>query len=76
MKLIYLHQYFKFPDETGGTRSYDLATSFINKGIDVVVVTATSNKIHKSKKRWKIVEKDGLTIHIIPFSSKTTNNMF
>ena len=53
MRLIYLHQYFKFPDETGGTRSYDLATSFINKGIDVVVVTATSNKIHKSKKDGK-----------------------
>ena len=60
MKLIYLHQYFKFPDETGGTRSYDLATSFVKKGIEVVVVTATSDINHKSKKKWKVLERDGL----------------
>jgi hypothetical protein len=47
MRLIYLHQYFKFPDETGGTRSYDLATSFVKKGIDVIVVTATSKILRR-----------------------------
>lgn len=47
MRLIYLHQYFKFPNETGGIRSYDLATSFVKKGIEVVVVTATSDINHK-----------------------------
>jgi len=65
MKLIYLHQYFKFPDETGGTRSYDLATSFVKKGIEVVVVTATSDINHKSKKRWKVIERDGLLVNYI-----------
>ena len=47
MKLIYLHQYFKFPDETGGTRSYDLATSFVKNGIKVVIVSATSDINYK-----------------------------
>lgn len=65
MKLIYLHQYFKFPDETGGTRSYDLATSFVKKGIEVVVVTATSDINHKSKKKWKVLERDGLLVNYI-----------
>ncbi len=65
MKLIYLHQYFKFPDETGGTRSYDLATSFVKKGIKVVVVTATSDINHKSKKKWKVLERDGLLVNYI-----------
>lgn len=65
MKLIYLHQYFKFPDETGGTRSYDLATSFVKKGIEVVVVTATSDINHKSKKRWNVIERDGLLVNYI-----------
>ncbi|WP_053826619.1 glycosyltransferase family 4 protein [Lascolabacillus massiliensis] len=65
MKLIYLHQYFKFPDETGGTRSYDLATSFVKKGIEVVVVTATSDINHKSKKKWKVIERDGLLVNYI-----------
>ena len=65
MKLIYLHQYFKFPDETGGTRSYDLATSFVKKGIEVVGVTATSDINHKSKKKWKVLERDGLLVNYI-----------
>lgn len=65
MKLIYLHQYFKFPNETGGTRSYDLATSFVKKGFEVVVVTATSDINHKSKKKWKVIERDGLLVNYI-----------
>lgn len=65
MKLIYLHQYFKFPDETGGTRSYDLASSFVNNGIDITVVTATSDEKYKTKHRWVEREQDGIKVHYI-----------
>lgn len=65
MRLIYLHQYFKFPDETGGTRSFDLAASFVKKGINVTVITATSDTKHKSNKRWKVVEREGLKVNYI-----------
>ncbi len=65
MKLIYLHQYFKFPDETGGTRSYDLATSFVNKEIDVTVVTATSDVKYNTKQRWIEIEREGIKINYI-----------
>lgn len=65
MKLIYLHQYFKFPDETGGTRSYDLASSFVNKGIDVTVVTSTSDEKYKIKQRWTVIEQDGIKVQYI-----------
>src|SRR5690554_4828353 len=65
MKLIYLHQYFKFPDETGGTRSYDLASSFLKKGIMVTVVSSTSDLKYKSNKRWTVIDKEGLNIHYI-----------
>ena len=44
MKLVYLHQYFNFPDEQGGTRSYDLAKSFAQAGYEVIIVSATSDK--------------------------------
>lgn len=72
MKLIYLHQYFKFPDETGGTRSYDLASSFVGKGIDVTVVTSTSDEKYKTKQRWVEIEQDGLKVHYIylPYSNQ------
>ncbi len=65
MKIVYLHQYFKFPNENGGTRSYDLSISFIRHGYKVVVVTATSDKKHKSSARWHIEEKEKIEIHHI-----------
>src|SRR5690606_29307972 len=65
MKLIYLHQYFKFPDESGGTRSYDLASSFVGKGIDVTVVTSTSDEKYKTKQRWVEIERYGIKVHYV-----------
>ena len=65
MKIIYLHQYFKFPDETGGTRSFDLANGFLKSGHNVEMLTSTSNSEYKSSKRWFRIEKKGLTVHYI-----------
>jgi glycosyltransferase involved in cell wall biosynthesis len=65
MKIIYLHQYFKFPNEFGGTRSYDLSLGFMDLGHNVEVLTSTSDKSHKKNKRWSKVEKNGLVVHYI-----------
>ncbi len=65
MNIIYLHQYFKFPNENGGIRSYVLSTGFVKEGHVVEVVTSTSEKEFKSGKRWIKVEKDGLVVHYI-----------
>lgn len=65
MKIVYLHQYFKFPDETGGTRSYDLAKSFVENGYEVEVVTATSNERYKGGGRWTTIEREGIKVNYI-----------
>ena len=65
MRLVYLHQYFKFPNEMGGTRSYDLAKSFSLNNHSVTVLTTTSDLAYKSKKRWNILQRDGLFVHYI-----------
>ena len=65
MNLIYLHQYFKFPNESGGTRSYDLAIGFLHLGHNVEMITSSSDKNYKSGQRWKKIKKNGLTVHII-----------
>ena len=65
MKLIYLHQYFKFPHESGGTRSYDLAKSFVKHGYEVEIITSTSENKYKKYKGWFTVKEDGLTVHYI-----------
>ena len=65
MKIIYLHQYFKFPNEYGGTRSFDLATGFVNLGNHVEIIASTSDKKYKTQNRWMKVNRNGLKIHYI-----------
>ena len=65
MKILYLHQYFKFPSENGGTRSYDLATGFAEKGYEIEIVTSTSDPEYNQAKRWVKLQKDGLIVHYI-----------
>src|SRR5690606_19659415 len=65
MKIIYLHQYFKKPNENGGTRSFDLATSFVKKGIDVEVISTTSDKSGFLDKKWKVEFVNGVKINYL-----------
>ena len=40
MKILYIPQYFKTPDEPGGTRSYWISKKFIEKGHEVIMLTS------------------------------------
>ncbi|MDX2247690.1 MAG: glycosyltransferase family 4 protein [Bacteroidia bacterium] len=40
MKILYLHQYFRTPDESGGIRSYHLAKAMSDAGHEVVMITS------------------------------------
>lgn len=62
MKLLYIHQYFGFPEQSIGTRSYDLATSFVRKGILVVVI---SSKNGKGGRRWEVYEREGIQFYML-----------
>jgi len=42
MKILYIHQYFKTPNEPGGTRSYWISKKLIEYGHQVVVLTSSS----------------------------------
>jgi len=65
MKILYLHQYFKYPNEPGGTRSYDLAKGFVASGHQVEIITSTSNEEYKIGKRWVKIEQNGFIVHYI-----------
>jgi len=71
MRLVYLHQYFCFPDKNGGTRSYDLAKEFVANGIAVDVITSSMSENH-SKFGWSLIERDGIRVHVIslPYDNK------
>jgi len=67
--ILYIHQYFKTPNEPGGTRSYWIAKELIRKGFQITMLT-TSNSI---KNKVEKVTIDG--IHVIYLKVPYTQKM-
>lgn len=65
MKLLYLHQYFIFPEGSSGTRSYDLSKEFVKKGIDVTVITTGRAPGSDPSKPWSYMEREGIKLWMI-----------
>lgn len=74
MKLLYIAQYFSLPEGSSGTRAYDLASSFVKKGIDVTVLTCYSGKSDDSL--WKYSERDGIKIYRMNIPNYSKNMGF
>lgn len=49
MNILYIHQYFKTPQEPGGTRSYWIAQELIKNGHTVTMITADPKATHKRR---------------------------
>ncbi|RUA33626.1 MAG: glycosyltransferase WbuB [Bacteroidetes bacterium] len=60
MKILYIHQYFKTPDEGGANRSYFMAQALKAKGHEVEMLTAHNEQ----KASTKTV--DGLKVNYLP----------
>ncbi|MEP2023549.1 MAG: glycosyltransferase family 4 protein [Reichenbachiella sp.] len=60
MKVLYIHQYFKRPEDGGSLRSYHLARELVKSGVDVTMITAHN---HSSRRR-KIVA--GIDVIYLP----------
>ena len=69
MKILYIHQYFKTPDEAGGNRSYEFAKYLIGKGHDVIMLAGKNN----AKKRIEYKTIDG--IRVIYIKNQYSNYM-
>lgn len=70
MKLLYIAQYFGFPEESDGTRAYDLSTSFARNGIEITVITSYSGKSDEPK--WKEFKREGIQFYQLncPYDNK------
>ena len=60
MKILYVHQYFKTPQEGGAIRSYYLAKGLVDQGFEVEMITS-----HNESTYQKAVI-DGITVHYLP----------
>lgn len=65
MKLLYLHEYFTFPEGSSGTRSYDLSKEFVKNGIDVTVITTGRAHGSDPSQKWSYMEREGIKLWMI-----------
>ncbi|MGW5559193.1 glycosyltransferase family 4 protein [Micromonospora sp. NPDC003944] len=63
MKIVYLHQYFRTPDMSGGTRSYEFAKRLVRNGHDVHVVTSDTESAPDARRTWRTTVEAGAVVH-------------
>lgn len=60
MKILYIHQYFRAPDEPGSHRSWYIASALMEAGHEVVMVTA------HSLPKYVCMHIKGMEVHYLP----------
>lgn len=64
MKIIYLHQYFKTPNMSGGTRSYEMARRLVAAGHEVHMITSWTEDTNHTD--WFEEDIAGIHVHWYP----------
>jgi glycosyltransferase involved in cell wall biosynthesis len=70
MKIIYLHQYFKTPEEGGAIRSWHLAGALAKAGHEVELITAHNKNIYEERMI------NGFRVHFLPVPYKNNFGSF
>lgn len=60
MRILYIHQYFKTPEEGGAVRSYHLAKGLVDAGHEVELITGGNQKNYDQRR------VDGIKVHYLP----------
>lgn len=70
MKVLYIHQYFRTPEEGGAIRSYYLAKGMVDNGIEVELITSHNKKYEEVK------NIEGIKVHYLPVFYDNTLSFF
>lgn len=70
MKIVYLHQYFKTPSMSGGTRSYEMARRLVAAGHEVHMVTSWTEETNHLD--WFEENIEGIHVYWYPNSYNNT----
>ncbi len=74
MKILYINQYFKTPDEAGSTRSYWIAKELLKNGYDVTMVSHANTE--RGYYQNKLIEEKMVEgIKLITIRNTYSNNM-
>lgn len=69
MKILYVHQYFKTPQEGGAIRSYYLGRGLVENGFEVEMITT------HNEKDYRLVNVDGIKVHYLPIPYSNAMSM-
>jgi glycosyltransferase involved in cell wall biosynthesis len=61
VRITYIHQYFKTPDMSGGTRSYEFARRLVERGHEVHMITGDPDA-----DRARVTREAGIVVHWLP----------
>ena len=75
MHIIYVHQYFKTPEQVGGTRSYEMAKRMVHAGHQVSMICGTSDTMGIKGKTGSILRSQVEGIDIYRIIEPYSNNM-
>ena len=62
MKILYLHQYFRKPEEGGALRSYYLSSALVKAGHEVELITAYNGETYRTE------TVEGVKVHYLPIA--------
>ncbi|MEU8044018.1 glycosyltransferase family 4 protein [Micromonospora echinofusca] len=63
MRIVYLHQYFRTPAMSGGTRSFEFARRLVARGHEVHVVTSDTEARPDAAPTWRTSVEAGALVH-------------
>ncbi|HOT90409.1 MAG TPA: glycosyltransferase family 4 protein [Anaerolineae bacterium] len=66
MQILYLHQYFNTPQDSGGTRSYEMARRLVAYGHHVDMITSQRAIQDDAGHGWLETEESGIHVHWLP----------
>jgi glycosyltransferase involved in cell wall biosynthesis len=73
VKIVYIHQYFRTRQMSGGTRSFEMARRLVAMGHEVDLVTSDNEPPVGASPGWRITNEDGIRVHWYPVPY--SNNM-
>ncbi|MCW2831506.1 MAG: glycosyl transferase, family [Aeromicrobium sp.] len=71
MRIVYLHQYYRTPEQSGGTRSYEMARRFAAAGHEVHVIT-THAPTRRGWPSWESHRVGDVEVHALPVAYDNT----
>lgn len=73
MRIVYIHQYFRTRQMSGGTRSLEMARRLVAMGHEVDLVTSDNEPGPDTPRGWRVTEEEGIRVHWFPLPY--SNNM-